>query len=153
MGDYATILTIADKMKNVDDGILTEIGLKLLENDLSPDLEQIKETITQKPLCRVCCYMCVAYNLIILFMGYVSTLEDATEELKNLSIEANNIGVLFQEMLPNFQKHLTDKYAHIFHDVKVQSFKKPIFGNVHEIPTHPDDIPAGFDPKKLNCPN
>jgi hypothetical protein len=86
-------------------------------------------------------------------MGYVSTLEDASEELKNLSIEANKIGVLFEEMLPNFQKHLTDKYAHIFHDVKVQSFKKPIFGSVHEIPVHPDDLPPGFDPKKLNPVN
>lgn len=152
MGDYETVLTIANIMKNVDDGFLTEIGLKLLENDLASDLDQIRESITQKPLCRVCCYMCVAYNILIFFMGYVSTLEDAPDELKNLSIEANKIGLLFEEMLPNFQKHLTDKYAQRFHDVKVQSFIKPIFGKVHEIPIHPNDLPPGFDPKKLNCP-
>ena len=147
MGDYETILKIADIMKNIEDGFLTDIGHKLLENQLWSDLEDVQQSITQKPLCRVCCYMCVAYNLIVLFMGYVTTVEDV--DLKNLSVEANKIGLLFEEMLPNFQKHLTDEYAQIFHDVKVQSFKKPIFGSVHEIPVHPDDIPAGFN-KKLN---
>jgi len=152
MTDFETILTIANIMKNVDDGFLTEIGHKLLENDLFTDLEQLKETIAQKPLCRVCCYMCVAYNILIFFIGYVSTLDEATDDQKNLSIRANEIGLSFEEALPHFQKHLTDKYAHIFNDVKIQSFKKPIFGAVHEIPTHPNDIPEGFDPKKLNCP-
>jgi hypothetical protein len=96
--------------------------------------------------------MCVAYNILIFFIGYVSTLDEATDDQKNLSIRANEIGLSFEEALPHFQKHLTDKYAHIFNDVKIQSFKKPIFGAVHEIPTHPNDIPEGFDPKKLNCP-
>jgi hypothetical protein len=50
---------------------------------------------------------------------------------------------MFEAQIPHFQQHLTDEYAHIFHDVKVQSFKKPIFGSVHEIPVHPDDLPEG----------
>ena len=143
MSDYELVLTIVNIMKPIDDGILTEIGAKLLENDLSSDLEQLKETISQKPLCRVCCYMCVAYNLVALFIGYVMTLEEPSDELKNLSIRANELRLTFEEALPPFQKHLNDKYAHIFHDVKVQSFKKPIFGSVHEIPVHPNDLPEG----------
>jgi hypothetical protein len=87
--------------------------------------------------------MCVAYNLVSFFIGYVMTLEEVSDHLKNLSNRAIDLRLAFEEALPPFQKHLTDKYAHIFHDVKVQSFKKPIFGSVHEIPVHPDDLPEG----------
>ena len=53
------ILTVSNFMKTFDGGILTEIGLKLLENDLESDLTILKESISQKALCRVCCNLCV----------------------------------------------------------------------------------------------
>ena len=142
MGDHETILKVADVLKNIDDGFLTEIGSKLLLNDLFSDLEVLKVSISQEPLCRVCSYMCVAYNLVLFFVGYVSSIV-ASEDLINLSDDALLIAKMFEEQIPHFQKHLTDEYAHYFHDIKVQSFKKPIFGSVHEIPVHPDDLPAG----------
>jgi hypothetical protein len=142
MGDYDTILKVADILKDVDDGFLTEIGLKLLHNDINSDLDRLKEEITQEPLCRVCCYMCVAFNLVIFFVGYVSSFA-APEDIVKLSDEALLVAKMFEEQMPHFQKHLTDEYAHYFHDIKVQSFKKPIFGSVHEIPVHPDDLPEG----------
>jgi hypothetical protein len=142
MGDHETILKVADVLKNIDDGFLTEIGSKLLLNDVLSDLERLKVSIEQEPLCRVCCYMCVAYNLVLFFMGYVSSIV-ASEDLINLSDDALLIAKMFEEQIPHFQKHLTDEYAHYFHDIKVQSFKKPIFGSVHEIPVHPNDLPAG----------
>jgi hypothetical protein len=142
MGDHETILKVADVLKNIDDGFLTEIGSKLLLNDVFSDLESLKVSIEQEPLCRVCCYMCVAFNLVVFFVGYVSSFP-APEDLINLSDDALLIAKMFEAQIPHFQKHLTDEYAHIFHDVKVQSFKKPIFGSVHHIPVHPDDLPEG----------
>jgi len=146
---HANILKVAEIMKGVADGFLTDIGFKLLENHVGADLDLMKESVSQKPLCRLCCYMCVAFNLLCFFQGYVLSLDDPSEELKKLKDETHSIGCLFEEQLPKFQAGLTDKYAKIFHDVKVQSFKQPIFGNVHHIPTHPDDLPEGFDPELL----
>ena len=141
------ILTVANYMKeNVDDGILTDIGFKLLENNLDSDLNILKEGISQKPLCRVCCYMCVVYNLLILWGGYITTV-DVPEDLKNL--EWRSIALMIEQQLPIYLGHLNDKYAHIFHDVKVQSFKKPIFGHEQRIPVHPNDIPKGVNQKEF----
>ena len=121
------IMTIVNHMKSVDDGILTEVGLKLLENNLESDLNILAEGISQKALCRVCCHMCVVYNLLVLFGGYLESADDIPSEIKNLDWRPT--ALLIEEQLPIYQSHLTDKYAQIFHDVKVQSFKKPIFGN------------------------
>jgi len=138
------ISTIAHFMKTVDDGILTEIGFKLLQNDLASDLEILKESIEQQALCRVCCHMCVSYCLLLLFGGYLQS-HDVPDEIK--TIEWKPIALMLEEQLPLYQAHLTDEYAQIFHDVKLKSFIKPIFGHDH-IPAHPDDLPQDFDKKK-----
>ena len=150
MNHNENILKVADILRNVADGFLTDIGYKILENDVSADLELLKESLSQKPLCRVCCYMCVAYNLLVFFQGYVLSLDNPSDELKNLNADTKEIGCLFEQQLPSFLSNLTDKYAHIFHDVKVQSFKQLIFGKEHHIPMHPDDLPEGFDYSILN---
>ena len=43
-------MTVANFMKTVDDGILTEVGFKLLENNLESDLNILKEGLNQKAL-------------------------------------------------------------------------------------------------------
>jgi hypothetical protein len=146
---HANILKVAAIMKEFADGFLTDIGFKLLENQVAADLELLKEGLSQKPLCRICCYMCVAFNLICYFQGYVLSLDEPSDDLKNLGLETLSIAQFFEEQLPAFQKNLTDKYAHIFYDVKVQSFKREIFGNVHHIPVNQDMLPEGFDPELL----
>ena len=146
---HANILKVAVIMKEIADGFLTDIGFKLLENHVGADLELLKEGLSQKPLCRVCCYMCVAFNLLCFFQGYVLSLEEPSDELVNLKEETLSIARFFEEQLPAFQKNLTDKYAHIFYDVKVQSFKREIFGNVHHIPANPDMLPEDFNPELL----
>ena len=147
--NHANILKVAEIMKGIADGFLTEIGFKLLENHVGADLELLKEGLSQKPLCRICCYMCVAFNLLCFFQGYVLSLDDPSEELKKLKDETHSIACFFEEQLPKFQEGLTDKYAHIYYDVKVQSFKREIFGNVHHIPANPDMLPKGFDAELL----
>ena len=137
------IMTIANHMKTVDDGILTEIGLKLLENDVESDLNILRDWVCQKALCRVCCHMCVVYNLLVLFGGYLESADDIPSEIKNLDWRPT--ALLIEEQLPIYQSHLTDKYCQIFSDVKIQSFKKPIFGDKHVIPTHPDQFPKDYD--------
>ena len=149
MNHHENILKVSKIMKDVADGFLTDIGFKLLENDVATDLELLKEGLSQKPLCRICCYMCVAFNLLVFFQGYVLSLDNPSDDLKNLQAETKEIGSFFEEQLPRFLSNLTDKYAHIFSDVKVQAFKHHIFGNVHHVPTHPSDLPEGFDPELL----
>jgi hypothetical protein len=137
------IMTVVNFMKTVDDGILTEVGFKLLENDLESDLNILKEGLSQKALCRVCCNLCVVYNLLILFGGYLASTENVPDEIRNL--DWRPIALIIEEQLPTYQSHLTDKYAQIFSDVKIQAFKKPIFGDSHRIPVHPNDIPEGVN--------
>ena len=149
MDYHASILKVAEIMKGVADGFLSDIGFKLLENHVGADLELLKEGLSQKPLCRICCYMCVAFNLLCFFQGYVLSLDEPSDDLKNLKEEVHSIGCFFEEQLPKCQEGLSDKYAKIFYDVKVQAFKRPVFGNVHHIPTHPQDLPEGFDPELL----
>ena len=141
------VQTIANFMKTVDDGILTDIGLKLLENNLESDLTILKESISQKALCRVCCNLCVTYNLLVLFGGYLESTENVPDEIKNL--EWKPITLIIEEQLPIYQSHLTDKYCKSFSDVKIQSFKKPIFGTESHIPVHPNDIPEGVNQKEF----
>ena len=149
MDYHASILKVAEIMKGVADGFLSDIGFKLLENHVGADLELLKEGLSQKPLCRICCYMCVAFNLLCFFQGYVLSLDEPSEELKKLKDETHSIGCFFEEQLPKFQIGLTDKYAHIYYDVKVQAFKRPIFGTVHHIPVNQDMLPDGFDAELL----
>ena len=141
------ILTVSNFMKTFDGGILTEIGLKLLENDLENDLTILKESISQKALCRVCCNLCVTYNLLVLFGGYLEATDNVPEEIRNL--DWRPIALMIEQQLPIYQSHLTDKYCQIFHDVKLQSFIKPIFGDKHRIPCHPNDIPEGVNKKEF----
>ena len=150
MNHHENILKVSKIMKDVADGFLTDVGFKLLENDVNADLELLKEGLSQKPLCRICCYMCVAFNLLVFFQGYVLSLDNPSDDLKNLQAETKEIGCFFEEQLPRFLSNLTDKYAKIFHDVKVQAFKHHIFGNVHHVPCHPEDLPKDFDPEMLN---
>ena len=140
-------MTIADFMKRIDDGILTEVGFKLLENDLESDLNILKEGLSQKALCRVCCNLCVVYNLLVLFGGYLASTENVPDEIRNL--DWRSIALMIEEQLPFYQSHLTDEFAQIFNDVKIQSFKKPIFGHEQRIPVHPNDIPEGVNQKEF----
>ena len=134
-------------MKTIQDGILTEIGLKLLENDVESDLNILAEGISQKALCRVCCHMCVTYNLLLLFGGYLEATENVPDEIR--SLDWRPTALMIEQQLPIYQSHLTDKYCQIFNDVKIQSFKKPIFGSVQHIPTHPNDVPEGVNQKEF----
>ena len=140
-------MTVANFMKTVDDGILTEVGFKLLENDLQSDLNILREGLCQKALCRVCCNLCVVYNLLVLFGGYLEGPADVSDDIRNM--DWRSIALMIEEQLPKYLCHLTDKYAQIFNDVKIQSFKKPIFGSTYRIPTHPTDIPEGVNQKEF----
>ena len=140
-------MTVANFMKTVDDGILTEVGFKLLENDLESDLNILKEGLSQKALCRVCCNLCVVYNLLVLFGGYLASTENVPDEIRNL--DWRPIALMIESQLPTYQAHLTDKYCRSFSDVKIQSFIKPIFGSDQRIPCHPNDIPEGVNQKEF----
>jgi hypothetical protein len=141
------IMTVVNFMKTVDDGILTEVGFKLLENDLESDLNILKEGLSQKALCRVCSSLCVVYNLLVLFGGYLASTENVPDDIRNL--DWRSIALMIEEHLPIYQAHLTNEFAQIFNDVKIQSFKKPIFGSESRIPVHPNDIPEGVNQKEF----
>jgi hypothetical protein len=137
-------------------GVLTDIGYKILENNLVDDLNKINEDArlkkpSQKPLIRAVLYLTIAYNISLLFGGFISIgLKDKPiqDELKNYLIKIEERS---SKLLPIIEGHLqkllsllTDKYAKSFDTIKRSCFTKDLFNSIDRIPPHPDDIPKGF---------
>jgi len=137
-------------------GVLTDIGYKILENDLPADLalisnEQRKDFPSQKPILRAVLYLTIAYNIALLYGGFVSISLKDTPLLKELKEYLVKIEERSSKLLPILEGHLkkllgglTDKYAKSFDTIKRSCFTKDLFNSIDRIPSHPDDIPKGF---------
>jgi hypothetical protein len=137
-------------------GVLTDIGFRILENNLIADLNQINEDAhlkkpSQKPLIRAILYLTIAYNITLLFGGFVNiSLKDTPllDELKEYLVKTEERS---SKLLPIIEGHLnklvgrlTDKYAKSFDTIKRSCFTKDLFNSVDRIPAHPKDLPASF---------
>ena len=137
-------------------GVLTEIGYKILQNNLPDDLALISEqhktnTLQQKPILRAVLYLTIAYNIALLYGGFVSISLKDTPLLKELKEYLVKIEERSSKLLPILEGHLkkllgglTDKYAKSFDTIKRSCFTKDLFNSIDRIPSHPDDIPKGF---------
>ena len=146
-------------------GFITELGLKILFNEINKDFEIVNECPekpSQKALIRLCLYFTIAYNLTLLFGGFIIGLE--TEEgrvyaeklpvelidyLKDIMIRADKLHPILEHQLKGLTKRLTDKYAKIYDEEKRKCWTKDIFENTTHIhqTKYPDDI------KPENCYN
>lgn len=140
-----------------EQGVLTDIGFRILTNNLAEDLaiiedEKRKDFPSQKPMLRAVLYLTIAFNISLLFGGFVSISLKETELLQALKDYLVKIEERSSKLLPFLEKHLNnltgglnEEYAKSFDTIKRTCFTKDLFSSVDRIPAHPDDIPKGFN--------
>jgi len=125
-----------------DKPVLTENGYAMLYYDPVNDLEKIttQPDKIQRPLTRISLHLTIAYNLNILFVGFMSSLNKYLEFLEAMPTDLKefleamvqrSLGVqeTIKNLLPHFLNRLTDKYAKIYNCEKGACFTRDIFGN------------------------
>lgn len=144
-----------------EQGVLTPIGFRILENNLPDDLKVIndefltfnyrKDFPQQKPLIRAVLYLTIAFNISLLFGGWVNMSLKDCDLLQALKDYLVKIEQRSSKLLPLLDAHLkklieglTDEYAKSFDTIKRSCFTKDLFHSVDRIPPHPNDIPKGF---------
>mgnify|MGYP006899631213 CR=1 FL=1 len=139
-----------------EQGVLTDIGFRILQNNLPDDLaiineEHKKDFPSQKPILRAVLYLTIAFNIALLYGGFVSISLKDTPLLKELKEYLVKIEQRSSKLIPILEGHLsklvgglTDKYAKSFDTIKRSCFTKDLFNSVDRIPPHPNDIPKGF---------
>ena len=155
--DYYLFQFIAKVLElSGEKGVLTDIGFRILENNLITDLNKINEDAhlkkpSQKPIIRAVLYLTIAYNISLLFGGFVNISLKDTPLLNELKEYLIKIEERSSKLLPIIEGHLkkllsllTDKYAKSFDTIKRSCFTKDLFNSVDRIPAHPKDLPASF---------
>lgn len=121
---------------SIDNSPLTETAYKYLmfynpETDLNMKPEQ--EEPTQQALVRLCLFYTISYAVVSLFVGFIETIKDDDNEFIEWFLELQKVGLIYIEVLQRdylkvLLPKLTDKYAKIFHNEKIGSFHKDIYG-------------------------
>jgi hypothetical protein len=132
MSATETILFVGELM--VKEQIITEFGLRILNNDFLSDVSVPIEPNELKKKTRVCMFMVIVYNMTLLYGGYCQENNLSMEHYETLK----PIALHFEQVLPKMLQTLSNKYLEIFHDLKVASF---VHGHKFEtyVPTHPED--------------
>jgi len=154
------VLNLTDKK-----GFLTEKGTKILFNEIEEDFKIISEDPnkpSQRALLRLAVYFTTIYNLVIFYQGFTYGLEskelsefasklqpDLIKYLKQISERSEKIIPIAEYQLKSLLPRLNDKYAEIYNIEKRDCWIKDIFQTTVHIPTHPKDLPEGFDGKNL----
>lgn len=136
---------------SIDNSPLTETAYKYImfynpETDLNINPEQ--EEPTQQALVRLCLFYTIAYAVVSLFVGFVETIKNDDNEFVEWFLELQKVGMIYikvlqQDYLKVFLPKLTDKYAKIFHNEKIGSFHKDIYGvSKLKVPSMLDKINA-----------
>lgn len=130
MNDCALVVSVAELM--VKEKILTDFGLKILNNDIEGDMATLNPTDKEK-LTRTALYFTIVYNMALLFSGYcLENGEDPREE------RLRQIGVMVVDYIPKLLRGLEDTYLEVYHGAKVKSFTN---GQLFEdyFPQHPEE--------------
>ena len=114
MDEYQTVVSVGELM--VKENVLTDIGLRLLNNNIFADLT----LETNEARTRVAIYMTIVVNIAVLYGGYV---EENNLEKDKFDV-IRKVALKFMEVLPNLVKTLPDKYLETYHGAKVASFKQ-----------------------------
>jgi hypothetical protein len=112
MDEYQTVVSVGELM--VKENVLTDIGLRLLNNNIFADLT----LETNEARTRVAIYMTIVVNIAVLYGGYV---EENNLEKDKFDV-IRKVALKFMEVLPNLVKTLPDKYLETYHGAKVASF-------------------------------
>lgn len=115
MNDCALIVSVAELM--VEEKILTDFGLKILNNDIENDMNTLSPDDPQK-ITRTAIYFTIVYNMALLFSGYCLEKGDDPREER-----LRQIGVMVVEYIPKLLRGLDDKYLEVYHGAKVNAFQ------------------------------
>jgi hypothetical protein len=132
MNETELILFVGELM--YENKIITDIGLKILHNDFLSDIAVPIEPNELKKATRVSIFMCVVYNMTLLYGGYCTEHNlpmDHFERLKPIALH-------FEQSLPILLKTLSNKYLEVFHAAKVAAFVKGRSFDDY-LPNHPAD--------------
>jgi hypothetical protein len=132
MNETETILFVGKIM--LENNIITDFGFKILHNDFLADIAEPIEANELKKKTRVCVFMCVLFNMTLLYGGYCLENNISMEHHETLKPIAQH----FEQVLPKMLQTLSNKYLEIFHGLKVNAF---VHGHKFEtyVPTHPED--------------
>lgn len=121
---------------SVDSSPLTETAYKYLmyydpQNDLN--MNPIQEEPTQQALVRLCLFYTIAYAIITLFLGFVELVKEDQNEFVEWFLELQKVGFTYLKIIQNeylnvLLPKLNDRYAKCFHNEKIGSFHKDIYG-------------------------
>lgn len=135
----------------IDKSPLTETAYKyIMFYDPNTDLNMTpdQEEPTQQALVRLCLFYTIAYALISLFVGFIETIKEDRHEFVEWFLDLQKVGLHYLMVLQNdylkiLLPKLTDKYAKIFHNEKIGSFHKDIYGvSKVKVPSMLDKINA-----------
>ena len=91
MDEYQTVVSVGELM--VKENVLTDIGLRLLNNNIFADLT----LETNEARTRVAIYMTIVVNIAVLYGGYV---EENNLEKDKFDV-IRKVALKFMEVLPN----------------------------------------------------
>jgi hypothetical protein len=130
MNDCALVVSVAELM--VEEKVLTDFGLKILNNDIESDMATLNPTDKEK-ITRTAIYFTIVYNMAVLFSGYcLEKGEDPREE------RLRQIGLMVVEYIPKLLRGLDDKYLEVYHGAKVKAFQHGQRFDDY-FPPHPDE--------------
>jgi len=130
MNDCELIVSVAELM--VEKQVLTEVGLKLLKNDIESDMATLSPDDLKK-IARTAVYFTVVYNLAILFAGYCAETGDDPRDKR-----LREIGAMVVDYIPKLLRGLDAKHLEVYHGAKVHAFTAgKLFDDY--LPQHPDE--------------
>jgi hypothetical protein len=129
MNDCPLVVSVAELM--VKEKVLTDFGLKMLQNDIESDMATLSPDDPKK-ITRTAIYFTILYNMALLFSGYCVEHPDPREE------RLREIALMVVEYIPKLLRGLDDKYLEVYHGAKVKAFEQgQLFDDY--FPPHPEE--------------
>ena len=130
MNDYQLVVSVGELM--LKEKVITEFGLKILNNDIESDMETLRADQPEK-ITRTAIYFTIVFNMAILYAGYCAEYgsDPRSEKLKQ-------IAEIVSVYIPKLLRGLDDKYLEVFHGAKIKAFEH---GRLFDdyFPNHPDE--------------
>ena len=129
MDDYQLVVSVAELM--VKEKVLTDFGLKILNNNIESDMATLTADDPEK-LTRTALYFTLLYNMAVLYAGYCVEHPDPRSE------RLRHIAGTVVDYIPKLLRGLDDKYLEVYHGAKVKSFTQENFFEDY-FPQHPEE--------------
>ena len=115
MNDYQLVVSVGELM--LKEKVITEFGLKILNNDIESDMETLRADQPEK-ITRTAIYFTIVFNMAILYAGYCAEYgaDPRSEKLKQ-------IAEIVSVYIPKLLRGLDNTYLEVFHGAKIKAFE------------------------------